>query len=574
MIRAKVAYLFACSCFFLAEGAAETLRITRTTCSTDDRDTAPPLSLPPGVRLSCRAEVNQPIDDAGIRWQLLQNGVPVNGAILFATGPTAAFRLPDREGAYEVTATAGTGSEASLSRFPLEIKHRAYPVMPVVPLPDHAGAAIQRTMSLLATSTPDHRKPVRILFYGQSLTKQDWARSVANDLRKRFPYADLTIANRAIGGYSSPYLIRTLPHDVYSFYPDLIIFHDYGDQQLYEQIIAGIRSHTTAEILLQSDRPSPPPVQGPDSSAWHQRHSLEWLPDLAKRYGLEWADLWHPWEAYLKENDLKPGDVLRDGTHYTLQGDDMVAQITNRYLIYRPELSSKMEQEMVRDFETGRDFEWKNGRLRLQFEGNRIDAIGGWDNPFHGGEAEVLIDGKHPSEIPDLYSVTLPTDTFAVDWPAINRIGHEKPLVKESWVLRVTGNNGDDSQLRFEVAGSSTGPDGEGVSGEKFVSRSGRVVLEPGDWGVKRAFDLNHKPTPVGFEVKWSVEGEFTDLYREQRMEDPSKEYSQTLALGLPNGRHTLEMVAKGVFPPVVRAIRVYRPPYQPQTRSLPPLQH
>jgi hypothetical protein len=565
--RTTVAPLLALAFFFVSADAAETLRITRITGSTDDRDTAAPLSLPPGVRLLCRAEVNQPVAEPGIRWQLLRNGNPVNGAILAATGLTAAYRLPDLEGAYEVTATVGAGSSTSVARLPLEIKRRRYPVVPALDLPENAGAAIQRTMSLLATSTPDHRKPVRILFYGQSLTKQDWARTVANDLRKRFPYADLTIANRSIGGYSSPYLIRTLPHDVYSFYPDLIIFHDYGDQQLYEQIISNIRSHTTAEILLQSDRASPPPAKGPDNSEWHERHSIEWLPDLARRYGLEWADLWRPWKAYLKENNLTPADVLRDGAHYTLQGDDMVAQITSRYLIYRPELASRTESGMVRDYEVSRDVEWKNGRWRLQFEGNRVDAIGGWDNPFHGGEAEVLIDGKHPSEIPDLYSVTLPSDTYAVDWPAVNRVGHEKPLLKESWVLRVTGNNADDSQWHFEVVGSHTGPDGEGVSTEKFVSRSGRVVIEPGDWGVKRAFDLNHKRTPIGFEVHWSVEGEFTDSYREQRMEDPSREYSQTLALGLPNGSHTLEMVAKGAFPPVIRAVRVYRPPHTPQSR-------
>ena len=43
------------------------------------------------------------------------------------------------------------------------------------------GAKIQRTMMLLATSTPQHRHRVRILFYGQSITKQDWWLEVAND---------------------------------------------------------------------------------------------------------------------------------------------------------------------------------------------------------------------------------------------------------------------------------------------------------------------------------------------------------------------------------------------------------
>jgi len=43
-------------------------------------------------------------------------------------------------------------------------------------------------MSLLATSTPGHRNPVRILFYGQSITKQEWSQQVAQDIRTRFPY--------------------------------------------------------------------------------------------------------------------------------------------------------------------------------------------------------------------------------------------------------------------------------------------------------------------------------------------------------------------------------------------------
>jgi hypothetical protein len=53
----------------------------------------------------------------------------------------------------------------------------------------------------------------------------------------------------------------------------------------------------------------------------------------------------------------------------------------------------------------------------------------------------------------------------------------------------------------------------------------------------------------------------FNDVYRAPRVPDPSRENSVTLALGLSNGKHTLEMVAKGKTPPPIRAIRVYRPP-------------
>src|ERR1017187_4060369 len=106
------------------------------------------------------------------------------------------------------------------------------------------------------------RMPVRMLFYGQSITKQEWSQQVAQDIRTRFPYADLTVENRAIGGYSSDYLVRTVSHDVFAFYPDLIVFHDYGGEENYEKIVAGIAKHTTAEILIQSDYPTWMPVDG------------------------------------------------------------------------------------------------------------------------------------------------------------------------------------------------------------------------------------------------------------------------------------------------------------------------
>ncbi len=115
------------------------------------------------------------------------------------------------------------------------------------------GDRIQRTMRLLATSTPQHRHRVKILFYGQSITEQEWSREVARDLRARFPHADLVIENRAIGGFSSQVLVNTAEHDLYAFYPDLLIFQVYGANQQYEEIIANVRRRTTAEVLMQKD---------------------------------------------------------------------------------------------------------------------------------------------------------------------------------------------------------------------------------------------------------------------------------------------------------------------------------
>lgn len=135
-------------------------------------------------------------------------------------------------------------SEAQENHFP-----------PVAPVKDNAsfGAHLQRTMTLLATSTPEKHNKVRILFYGQSITEQEWSKTVADDLRRRFPNADLEIENRALGGFAAQILVRVAEHDVIPFYPDLVIFHVYGANDPYEEIIRTIRTRTTAEVLMQRD---------------------------------------------------------------------------------------------------------------------------------------------------------------------------------------------------------------------------------------------------------------------------------------------------------------------------------
>ncbi len=126
------------------------------------------------------------------------------------------------------------------------------------------GAERSRTMRLLATSTPERRNTVRILFYGQSITEQKWSEQVAADLRRRFPHADLVVENRALGGFASQLLVKTAETDLYPFYPDLVVFHVFGAHDKYEDILRRTRERTTAEILQQNDHPRP-------TTAWTRR---------------------------------------------------------------------------------------------------------------------------------------------------------------------------------------------------------------------------------------------------------------------------------------------------------------
>jgi hypothetical protein len=426
-------------------------------------------------------------------------------------------------------------------------------------------------MTLLATSTPKKRNPVRILFYGQSITEQDWSKRVADDLRRRFPHADLTIENRAIGGFASQLLINPAEHDLYPFYPDLVIFHVYGANDKYEEIIKNIRSRTTAEVLMQKDHVAAAGVaDNPDPEKdkglwWDGMMNNRFLPEIAKKYGCGLVDVRSGWLDYLKANHLEPKALLVDGVHLNDHGNYLMAELVKRYLVYRPDLAkaeAAAGNDLVRTFAVGKDITWKDGRLTLPFDGNRVDVVASADRDAKAPPAaaaapaaRVLVDGKAPSLFPEMYRITRPTPN---PWSplALTRVDHAKPLVAEDWTLEITSVAPDSTRWSYTVAGSVTGPDGGGASDAPFTSTSGRVRIEPS------AFFRNPNATiPKGYQIRWQVLPTHHDTYAPPRSSDPSREAVTTVAQGLPNGRHTLEIVAPDGKSVPIAAIRVYRPP-------------
>ena len=421
--------------------------------------------------------------------------------------------------------------------------------------PAALGVGVQRTMTLLATSTPEHRHKVRVLFYGQSITEQEWSRQVAEDLRKRFPFADLDIRNRAIGGFAAQWLIRPAEHDLYPFYPDLLIFHVYGANQEYEQIIKNVRTRTTAEVLMQKDHVTAWPPAVPDEKKdkglwWDHMMNHVFLPAIAKKYGFALLDVRTAWLAYLKANSLEPKALLKDGVHLNDHGNRLLAALVSRYLVYRPELGPEPEQAAVRTLIVGKDANWRQGRLKIEFDGNRIDAIAAAaPHADSHAAAEVYIDGKPPSEFPGCYCVSRPEPG---PWSPLflSRVDRDRPWLIEDWTARITSVGADGKYFEFSVRGSRTGPDGDGRSSATFLSKSGRVRIRPEAW-------FSPGKVPADYEVHWKVVPLFVDRYRPPDVKDTSRQYETTLAQGLDNTHHTLEIV--GEVP--LRAVRVYRPP-------------
>ena len=179
--------------------------------------------------------------------------------------------------------------------------------------PKTLGVGIQRSMTLMATSTPEHKNTVRVLFYGQSITEQNWSKLVADDLRKRFPNANLIIENRALGGFASQLLVKTAETDLYPFYPDLLIFHVYGAHNTYEDIIRRTRERTTADVLIMTDHvtkdeqlneETDPSKLMPSGKIWDSFMNYKHLPEVAKKYGCAILEQRNLWKQYLKDNNL------------------------------------------------------------------------------------------------------------------------------------------------------------------------------------------------------------------------------------------------------------------------------
>jgi hypothetical protein len=175
----------------------------------------------------------------------------------------------------------------------------------------------------------------------------------------------------------------------------------------------------------------------------------------------------------------------------------------------------------------------------------------------------VRVDGKRPSEFPELY---VPTRTFNPELqpsrPILMKVGAAAPRVVEEWTLTATDFNADRSRFTYAVVGSVTGPDGEGDSTRPFVSKSGRVAIDPADihtWALNDSMDYHRAKRLV---VRWNVARMFADTAVPPPDRGPGLAAAVTVAQGLRPGRHVLEL--SGGPDNALEAVRVFRPPLRP----------
>jgi hypothetical protein len=477
--------------------------------------------------------------------------------------------------------------------------------LPPAPGEELFGARMQRTVSLLANSTKYRRWPVTILIYGQSITAGLRRSGIEEALKQKFPHADITLLNRSISGFSASQLVRSAFNDVYPLYPDLVILHDLGAAlPEYERMVENMRRYTTADILLCTDpftateNVDAPP--GEDRSGPVIRH-------LAQQYGCELAEVHEEWRAYLKAHNLAPKDLLRDNVHPNERGMELLVGLLLRHFRFNPLMPNDWLRT-VRSYEAkrlpdegasdgvvftggpwrfaGRSAigESRESALKLGFTGNRVDCVLGSEKGLKRGTARVLIDGKAPSAMTGLWAFTTVSPVCGTPWqPALRRVSHRKPLVAETWKITFTQINEDASRFTFEVRGTKTGFDGRGVfDGAKykygkfgdmldyagpetypdvFVSNSGRVVIDHRDFKLPWARTYSEKPCPEGFEATWEAIPLFTETLAAPDGDDDGRVRLVTLAKGLPNGAHTLEIIPNGDGAVAIESLVVHEPP-------------
>lgn len=409
-----------------------------------------------------------------------------------------------------------------------------------------------------------------MLFYGQSFSEQGWWRDVASALKRRYPHAVLEIENRALGGFPAQLLVKTAETDIYPYYPDLLVFHAFGAHDKYEDLVRGVRERTTAEILLQNDyvmraedlaEGANSAHLGPRAEHWDAFMNHSFLPELARKYGTALCDHRGDFKAYLRAHDLLPEAMLLSDGHLNPFGEWLVTEeVSDCLREHAPQSASAAgpppSQAWIQSYRMGDTIEVKQGRIRFSFRGNRVDAI-----LAPGGTlpARVWIDGRPPSSRPELYTFTRALATPGGKWPALLRVrSHVTPRL-ETWSLDVVRGERSGTYA-FSLHGSRTGFDGSGSSEEKFVSNSGRVVIEAEDWSLEYALALaGIEPVPARVSVRFFVQAAFVDRVMPGKP-DAMHELTVTLAQGLSNTEHVLEVESAPNLARI-RELRVYAPP-------------
>jgi hypothetical protein len=447
-------------------------------------------------------------------------------------------------------------------------------------VPDQQKLA--RTLEIIRTSTPTDHKVLKVLFYGQSITRSGWHNAVVAHWRETYPNTVFVVENRALGGFASQYLVRTTEQDIAAFYPDLIIFHVYGDHRAYERILRLFRSLTAADVILQTDHgealPDPPCAEGLQLSlhrkpgcagalwvhqrSWFDEMSYHKIPAFAKKYGaaVEPQRAW--WRDYLLQNQMDPKLLLMiDGLHPNEKGNELIAGFFNRYFDNLVKHWNGQTEQNVLSIRPDAATHFSDGMETVNFDGSRLEMIS--NQPLTAWPS-VTIDERPPTDIDGCYQVTRSSPLKSVpDWPALRRITLLHDHTAEDWTATITNITPDQKLVDFTVRASITGDEGAGNSSRKYVSKSGQLSIDGDDWMFEWGYSFKHIPLQIPSEVHWTVQYICSGKPEVIDFGNGMTQYRYVLGAALSNGKHTAKLSLPSNNLADAVEFRAYKPPLE-----------
>ena len=418
-----------------------------------------------------------------------------------------------------------------------------YPAIREIKNPPLFNEQLHYTSSLLRQQSAE----VRILVYGQSISGQEWWKEVKTYFENKYPGSKINFINKAIGGFSADRLKLTAANDVVTFYPDLILFHDYGSEADYEKIIRIIKTKTTADIAIQTDHIAA------QSTEWHDSHNNVWLPELCKKYGLALLDIRKYWKQYLAENNLAAKDLLSDDVHLNKHGNYLMAGIIKSYFENLTYSIASDERKVI--LEKGKHFSSKKGRIQISFVGNRVDVVSGTG----AKRAVISISRNGPGEKEGAcFYFSRPAlklnGSFLTNIGMLLGMEFTKKTKEEVWSLTIISVDSVQQQMSYIIKGSVTGEDGGGNSSSLFTSNSGGIIIKPEPWFRRRDEKdfAQFKWLKAGDVLQWEVRS----MCHDSLSLIPSK--TQTLFQGIQNGSH--QLIINGAGAKRIKKIIVYKP--------------
>ncbi|TDU80767.1 hypothetical protein EI77_00064 [Prosthecobacter fusiformis] len=436
--------------------------------------------------------------------------------------------------------------------------------------PPEAGQYLRQTMDKLENGFIPAR-PFKIWALGSSYTHMLGNGEVwQEEIPKRFPKAP-SIEYKKMVGNSCPwlYLRGWARHLVYADQPDLFITYTIGDPKDLDLLLADIRKHTTADILVPSIhwRMRDEPNWGKSEDAVDQKVAA--LREVCAKHGAEFVENRRDWGAYLQENGLPIQPLLKDAVHQNGYGAHIInanilshlrrPSIYPKSAVREKRVSAKELAGSAKGFRLeGEDLVSSStgATVKVTFEGNRVELIG--VSAADAGKLKVRIDGMDAGEAPCFLATyilgdkrntkTLKTDNPRDMSPHGVTLGDRQ--IPQEWTILMTSDVGD-----YTLTGSVTGKDGDGNAFKPFTSASAQIQIEPELW---RRAERNRKGDQFTFSVQRVTVPEVSFVPPEG---GEAGVFRIRLANMLKNGPHTVELITVDVNPVRIRAVDVFQPP-------------